>query len=236
MTPALLSPIPNVASAPASARQQPVEAQTGLLRLEFPRAKRIADIVVASILLLLALPLGVLIALLILLESGGPVFFGHARIGRGGRRFRLWKFRSMTPDGDALLSEHLERHPERAVEWLHFHKLKDDPRVTKVGRFLRKRSLDELPQLWNVLRGDMSMVGPRPIVDEEVQKYSRVFPLYTRVLPGLTGLWQVSGRTETSYRRRVELDTTYIRNWTLRLDLQILIRTVRVVLNGHGAY
>jgi Undecaprenyl-phosphate galactose phosphotransferase WbaP len=236
MTPALLSPIPNVVRAPGSARQQPVEAPAGLLCLEFPRAKRIADIVVASILLLLALPLGVLIALLILLESGRPVFFGHARIGRGGRRFRLWKFRSMTLDGDDVLREHLERRPERAVEWLHFHKLKDDPRVTRVGRFLRKRSLDELPQLWNVLRGDMSMVGPRPIVDDEVQKYSRAFPLYTRVLPGLTGLWQVSGRTETGYRRRVELDTAYIRNWTLRLDLQILIRTVSVVLNGHGAY
>ena len=236
MTPAFLSPFPNVASAQASGHQQPVEAQIGLLRPDMPLLKRAADLLLASILLLVALPLGALIALLIYLESGRPVFFGHTRIGRGGRKFRLWKFRSMKPDGDEVLREHLERRPDLAVEWLHFHKLKDDPRVTRVGRFLRKRSLDELPQLWNVLRGDMSMIGPRPIVDEEVHKYARGFPLYVRVLPGLTGLWQVSGRTETSYRRRVELDSAYIRHWTPRLDFEILARTVRVVLTGHGAY
>ncbi len=236
MTPALLNLAPDVPALPVSGALHLAEMQAGLLRLKLPWAKRITDVLAASFLLLLALPLGALIAILILLESGGPVLFAHTRIGRGGRRFRLWKFRSMAPDSDEVLHDHFERHPDRAVEWLHFHKLRDDPRVTRVGRFLRKRSLDELPQLWNVLRGDMSIVGPRPIVDAEVDKYSRAFPLYVRVTPGLTGLWQVSGRTDTSYRRRVELDSVYIRNWTPWLDLQILARTVRVVLTGHGAY
>ena len=208
----------------------------GLLRPGWRNFKRFLDVASAALLCLVAAPAVLAIAVAIALESPGPILFAQVRIGRGGRRFRVWKFRSMAADADEALQRHLQRNRSDALEWLLTHKLRRDPRVTRVGRFLRRTSLDELPQLWNVLRGEMSMVGPRPIVDEEVQKYSRVFPLYTRALPGLTGLWQVSGRTETSYRRRVDLDTAYIRNWTLRLDLQILIRTVSVVLNGHGAY
>jgi lipopolysaccharide/colanic/teichoic acid biosynthesis glycosyltransferase len=142
----------------------------------------------------------------------------------------------MVGDADALLERYLRQRPERASEWDRTHKLKDDPRVTRVGRFLRKTSLDELPQLWNVLRGDMSMVGPRPIVAAEAAKYGPAFGLYTQVLPGLTGLWQVSGRNDTQYSRRVELDCHYIRNWSAARDLAILFRTAGVIVRGRGAY
>jgi lipopolysaccharide/colanic/teichoic acid biosynthesis glycosyltransferase len=198
--------------------------------------KRIVDVAAASLLLLLTLPLAAVIALAIILETPGPVFFRHTRIGKGGRPFRLLKFRSMVPDGDAVLARHLEAHPDQRSEWLARHKLKRDPRVTRVGRLLRRFSLDELPQLINVLRGEMSMVGPRPIVEQEIPKYGDVFPLYISVQPGLTGLWQVSNRSLTSYRRRTELDGEYIRNRTLAMDLLIMLKTVRVVLFGTGAY
>jgi lipopolysaccharide/colanic/teichoic acid biosynthesis glycosyltransferase len=191
--------------------------------------KGVFDVVFAAALALATLPLGLLIALAIVLDSRGPVFFCHTRLGRGRRPFRLWKFRTMIVASDGLFQEYLHRNPELAREWRLTHKLRGDPRVTRVGRFLRKTSLDELPQLWNVLRGDMSMVGPRPIVPEEIAMYGPAFALYSQVSPGLTGLWQVSGRNDTHYHRRVELDGHYIRHWTLWLDGRILLRTVRVV-------
>ena len=198
--------------------------------------KRILDVIVAALLLILALPLAIAIALAIVLENRGPVFFAHTRIGKGKRRFRLWKFRSMVVDADWMLARYLEAHPERLAEWREMHKLKDDPRVTRVGRWLRRSRLDELPQLINVLRGEMSMVGPRPIVEEEIPKYGPVFPLYVQVLPGVTGLWQVSVRTHTSYRQRTDLDMKYMRERTLWMDLLVLLKTVRVVIFGRGAY
>jgi lipopolysaccharide/colanic/teichoic acid biosynthesis glycosyltransferase len=198
--------------------------------------KRILDVMVAALLLILALPLAAAIALAIVLEKRGPVFFAHTRIGKGKRRFRLWKFRSMVVDADWLLARHLETHPDDLAEWREMHKLKDDPRVTRVGRLLRRSRLDELPQLISVLRGDMSMVGPRPIVEEEISKYGSVFSLYVQVLPGLTGLWQISGRAHTSYRERTELDTKYMRERTIRMDLLVLLKTVPVVIFGRGAY
>lgn len=210
--------------------------RTGLLRPRSQRIKRVFDVVCAVLLGLIALPFGLIVALAIALESRGPVIFAHTRIGKGNRRFRLWKFRSMVADADEVLSRYLERNPACALEWHMAHKLRNDPRVTRVGRWLRKTSLDELPQLWNVLRGDMSMVGPRPIVAAEVPKYGPAFVLYSQVLPGLTGLWQVSGRNDTSYRERVELDSRYIGMWTVAADLRVLLKTVRVVLGGHGAY
>lgn len=142
----------------------------------------------------------------------------------------------MAANADAVLDSHLRQHPEHSDEWRRTHKLKNDPRVTRVGRLLRRSSLDELPQLWNVLRGDMSMVGPRPIVQDEIPKYGANFALYSQVLPGLTGLWQVSGRNDTSYRKRVALDAEYIRHWSFWMDAAVLLKTVRVVLLGHGAY
>jgi len=194
------------------------------------------DMILAIALAPVALPFGVLIALAIVLDSRGPVFFCHPRVGRGRRPFRLWKFRTMIVAGEGAFQEYLDRNPELAREWRLTHKLRSDPRITRVGRFLRKTSLDELPQLWNVLRGDMSMVGPRPIIREEITKYGPAFALYSQVSPGLTGLWQVSGRNDIPYHRRVELDSRYIRNWTPWLDGRILLQTLRVVLRGHGAY
>jgi len=211
-------------------------AASGLLLPDPQRIKRVFDIVFTLCLALAALPLGLLIALAIVLDSRGGVFFAHTRVGKGGKPFRIYKFRSMMAGGDEVLARYLEQNPSLVEEWKLTHKLKDDPRVTRVGRLLRKTSLDELPQVWNVLRGEMSMVGPRPIVLEESAKYGPAFALYTQVRPGLTGLWQVSGRNDTNYQRRVALDCYYIRHWSLWLDAKILLKTVRVVLGGRGAY
>ncbi|AWR86212.1 undecaprenyl-phosphate galactose phosphotransferase WbaP [Meiothermus taiwanensis] len=207
------------------------------LLLPGPRlVKRVIDI---ALVIAFALPVALLLAiigLLIRLDSPGSVFYGQWRVGLSGNRFRAWKFRSMVRDADRLLAEYLQRHPELKAEWEHDQKLKNDPRVTRVGRFLRKTSLDELPQLWNVLKGEMSLVGPRPIVDEEIKRYGSHFSLYAKVRPGLTGLWQVSGRNDTTYAERVAMDVYYVRNWSPWLDLYILARTVWVVLFGKGAY
>jgi lipopolysaccharide/colanic/teichoic acid biosynthesis glycosyltransferase len=142
----------------------------------------------------------------------------------------------MVQNADRVLDEYLIRHPELKDAWEQDHKLRNDPRVTRVGRFLRQTSLDELPQLWNILRGEMSLVGPRPIVDEEIWRYGDKFTLYTKVTPGLTGLWQVSGRNNLPYEERVNLDAYYVRNWSVWLDVYILIRTIWVVASGEGAY
>jgi Undecaprenyl-phosphate galactose phosphotransferase WbaP len=198
--------------------------------------KRILDVSVALLLLILSIPFAAVIALLIVLDSRGPVLFTHTRIGKGNRSFRLHKFRTMVRDADEVLEHYLDTHPDLRTEWMETHKLKNDPRITRVGRLLRRSSLDELPQLISVLRGEMSMVGPRPIVEDEVAKYGPAFNLYLQVKPGLTGLWQSSGRTDTSYRTRIALDLRYLTERTLWLDLRILLKTVRVVLLGHGAY
>jgi Undecaprenyl-phosphate galactose phosphotransferase WbaP len=198
--------------------------------------KRIIDQTVSLLLLALLLPVMLLIILIIRLESPGNALFFHRRIGHGGREFRMWKFRTMRRNGDRILEEYLRNHPEERAQWREKRKLRNDPRVTRVGRILRKTSLDELPQLWNVLRGDMSLVGPRPIVAEEATRYNEWFDLYCRVVPGLTGLWQVSGRSDTDYQQRVDLDSYYVRNWSPWFDIYLLARTVRVVLKGEGAY
>lgn len=190
--------------------------------------------------ILLALPFILvaffIITILIMLDSEGPVFYRQTRIGRYGRRFYVYKFRTMVQNADELLQTYLAKSPELRAEWLATHKLKNDPRITRVGAILRKTSLDELPQLWNILIGEMSLIGPRPIVDAEVEKYGDCFELYTQVRPGLTGLWQVSGRSDTSYEQRVELDKYYVLNRSLKLDIQILWKTVFVVLKKDGAY
>ena len=185
---------------------------------------------------LACLPLIVLISLLVVVDSSGTIFYRQTRIGRRGKRFKVWKFRSMVVDADRVLEQYFERYPQLRKDWEKDQKLKDDPRITRVGKFLRQTSLDEMPQLWNVLRGEMSMVGPRPIVQEEVRRYGDKFKLYLQVLPGITGLWQVSGRNNITYDERVNFDTYYVRNWSVWLDIYILIRTVKVVLAGDGAY
>jgi Undecaprenyl-phosphate galactose phosphotransferase WbaP len=183
-----------------------------------------------------SLPLFLLIMLAVKLDSPGPIFYGHYRLGRNGRPFVAWKFRSMVVNADHVLAEHLQKNALLQSEWENSHKLKFDPRITRVGRILRRTSLDELPQLWNVMRGEMSLVGPRPIVDDEIIHYADKFELYKRVPPGITGLWQVSGRSNVTYSERVNLDTYYVRNWSVWLDIYILLKTIWVVLIGDGAY
>jgi Undecaprenyl-phosphate galactose phosphotransferase WbaP len=184
----------------------------------------------------LLVPVVAVSAILVRLTSRGSIFYGQERIGRNGRRFKAWKLRTMYPDADAILGRWLEEHPDLAEEWAANHKLKRDPRITPLGRWLRALSIDELPQIWNVLTGEMSLVGPRPIVAAEIDKYAEQFEDYLRVMPGITGLWQVSGRNNTTYAERVELDAYYVQNWSLWLDLYIIACTVKVVLLGHGAY
>ncbi len=185
---------------------------------------------------LACLPLIGLISLLITIDSPGPIFYRQTRIGRNGKLFKIVKFRSMVLNADRVLEQYFERSPQMRMDWEQDQKLKADPRITRVGRFLRQTSLDEMPQLWNVLQGEMSMVGPRPIIQEERRRYGDKFELYLQVLPGITGLWQVSGRNNITYDERVNFDTYYVRNWSVWLDIYILIRTIKVVLAGDGAY
>jgi exopolysaccharide production protein ExoY len=201
----------------------------------YPPAKRVLDVVGAIVLAAVFSPLILLIAILMRRE-GGSIIYKHRRIGRDGRAFECLKFRTMVPNADQVLRDLLERDPEIKAEWVRDHKLRCDPRVTPLGRFLRRTSLDELPQLWNVMRGEMSLVGPRPVVREELLRYGRNVRTYLSAKPGITGLWQVKGRNDTDYRRRVVLDTYYVRNQNLMLDLYILFKTTRVVLGGSGAY
>lgn len=199
-------------------------------------AKRAFDVALSAALLAILAPFLAIIAISIWTMSPGPVLYSHRRLGLGGREFAAWKFRSMVQDGERVLDRYLRDHPEMRAEWDRDRKLRRDPRITGIGRFLRKTSLDELPQLWNVLRGEMSLVGPRPIVKAEVERYGPKYSLYCKVRPGITGLWQVSGRNKTTYARRVELDEFYVRNWSIWLDIYILTRTAGVVLTGDGAY
>ena len=194
------------------------------------------DVAIAAAALLFFAPLILVVALMVMAERSGPVLFAHPRIGRDGRRFHVLKFRSMCVDADRRLAEHLAADPEAAREWARDHKLRHDPRITSVGRFLRASSLDELPQILNVLRGDMSIVGPRPIVEAEVAKYGRFFPTYCSVRPGITGVWQVSGRNDVSYRRRVAMDVVYARRKSVALDVRLMLATVPAVLARRGSY
>lgn len=196
--------------------------------------KRAFDVCASLFLLLLAAPLFVVIGLLVALD-GGPIIYRHARVGKGIRPFDCLKFRTMMLDADGCLQEYLSYHPQAKAEWVRDQKLVFDPRVTPTGKFLRATSLDELPQLINVLRGDMSLVGPRPVTSAELSHYNRHVSEYASVLPGITGLWQVSGRNDLSYERRVELDCEYVRQHTLFMDFKILLRTVGVLLSRRGA-
>lgn len=197
---------------------------------------RALDVVVSLGLIFLLAPLMITIALLVMVTDAGPVFFGHRRLGRDGRTFRCFKFRSMVSDAEARLSNLLAADSAARAEWERDHKLKNDPRITPIGAFLRRSSLDELPQLFNVLIGEMSLVGPRPIVDAERGRYGRYFSVYCQVRPGLTGLWQISGRNDVSYRRRVALDVAYARSQSFALNLKIMMMTVPSVLRAHGSY
>lgn len=207
-----------------------------LLRGTDQIAKRVTDVLLTLLLAVPAVPLGILLAVAVKLDSRGPVLYRHDRLGRNGKPIRILKFRSMHAGAAARLERHLEQHPQLRAEWNQRHKLSNDPRVTRIGRLLRKTSLDELPQLFNVLCGHMSLVGPRPIVSEEISRYGDSFEIYKRVRPGLTGLWQVMGRSNLGYDERVELDVYYVRNWSLWLDIYLLARTVTAVFAKDGAF
>jgi Undecaprenyl-phosphate galactose phosphotransferase WbaP len=197
--------------------------------------KRVFDTAAAMVLLVLLSPIMLLIALLIR-RDGGPAIFAHPRVGKRGRIFNCFKFRTMVVDAEQQLEQLLQQSPELRQEWQDERKLRHDPRISAIGRFLRRTSLDELPQLLNVIRGEMSLVGPRPVVKPELQRYGDQLGYYLMVRPGMTGLWQVSGRNDLDYDSRVYLDTWYVKNWSLWYDLIILLKTVKVVLQRTGAY
>jgi exopolysaccharide production protein ExoY len=190
----------------------------------------------AAVLLLLLAPLLLAVALFIWRCDGAPVLFGHYRVRQNGRLFRCLKFRTMYLESQQMLAQLLEHDADARAQWQRDQKLVDDPRITPVGRFLRRTSLDELPQLINVLRGEMSLVGPRPITVAELTRYGRVRWHYLSIAPGMTGLWQVSGRNNTSYEERVALDERYVEQRSLWLDLSILLRTLKVVIARDGAH
>lgn len=198
--------------------------------------KRSADLICSVLGGLAILPLLIGLALWIKIESPGPIFFRHKRLGLNGKHFNVLKFRTMIINAEEVLQGYLKNNPELQKEWDEDHKLRNDPRVTKVGEFLRRTSLDELPQIFNVIMGEMSLVGPRPIVDAEIPKYAEAYANYIRVRPGMTGLWQVSGRNDTSYTYRIRMDCYYISNWSIWMDIWILARTPMIVLKGSGAY
>lgn len=199
-------------------------------------SKRAMDAILAAVLLLACLPLFVLLCIAIRLTSPGPALYGHERVGLRGKPFRCWKLRTMVCDGDAILKAHLASNPEARREWDETRKLTDDPRVTSLGKVFRTYSVDELPQLINVLFGDMSFVGPRPVVEDELKRYGAYRHAYLSARPGITGLWQTSGRSDTSYDYRVALDDRYVREWSFATDMRILLRTVPVVLGARGSY
>ncbi len=198
--------------------------------------KRAFDICAASLAIAVLMPIMFLCALAVLATSRDRIIFRHRRVGLHGESFDCLKFQTMVRDGDRLLREFLATHPEARAEWDATRKLRNDPRVTAFGKVLRKTSVDELPQLFNVLKGDMSIVGPRPVVEQELSKYGVRGGAYMHCRPGITGLWQVSGRSTTTYQRRVACDAYYARNWSPALDAKILILTLPVVLGSRSAY
>ncbi|KWV51643.1 exopolysaccharide biosynthesis protein [Rhizobium altiplani] len=199
-------------------------------------AKRAFDVSAACLGLIFLSPLFLMVMLLVKLSDRGPIFYGHRRIGHNGQEFRCLKFRTMVTNGDKVLQEHLRNNPKAMEEWRETRKLQDDPRVTVVGAVLRKLSLDELPQLFNIIRGEMSVVGPRPVVRDELEKYENAAVYYLQARPGLTGLWQISGRNDVSYATRVAFDTHYVENWSLVRDVVIIARTIPAVCAQRGSY
>jgi exopolysaccharide production protein ExoY len=210
--------------------------QTVLARPVGGATKRAFDIVFALIAIVVLLPLLAGCCLVVLATSRGPILFRHRRIGYGGRNFDCLKFRTMETDAEQKLRDYLAQNDDARREWQANHKLASDPRITPFGAFMRRSSLDELPQLFNVLLGDMSIVGPRPIITDEVEKYQEYFGVYASGRPGVTGLWQVKGRNTTTYPQRVAYDVEYLRNWSLLRDIWIVIATVGEVCTGRGAY
>ncbi len=201
------------------------------------RLKRICDLAISLITLPLILPVIGIIAILIKLDTKGPVFFIQERLGKDRKRFKCLKFRTMYPQADRILAAFFQRHPEIKDKWEKYKKIKGcDPRVTRVGRFLRRFSLDELPQIFNILRGEMSLIGPRPYLPAELPDMGAYTDVILSIKPGLTGLWQVLGRNEIPFRGRLKLDAWYVSHWSLGLDILIFFKTFKAVISGNGAY
>jgi len=199
--------------------------------------KRLFDIVFSLFAIIITLPITIPIAIIIKLTDGGSIIYGHERVGKDGKKFKMLKFRSMCMNADKKLKEILKNDSKAKEEWEKTFKLKNDPRITPIGKFLRKTSLDELPQFINVLKGDMSVVGPRPVVEEELKKYYKdKAELYKSVKPGVTGYWQVEGRSDTDYNERIKMDEYYIKNRSFLMDLKIILKTIKVMITGKGAY
>ncbi len=220
----------------APVRARASRTRTEQIARQTDLSRRVLDVITASAALIFFLPLMLLISLLIFAQDGGGPIYSQTRIGLNGRRFPCLKFRSMIVGADQRLPDLLAHDETARLEWAHDHKIRNDPRITRLGALLRKSSLDELPQLLNVLRGEMSMVGPRPIVEAEAVRYGHRFSSYCSVLPGITGLWQVSGRNNTSYRRRVALDYLFAQRRGLGIYLWILVKTAPAVLMRKGSY
>jgi exopolysaccharide production protein ExoY len=223
------APMPSTAGAVAG------RASSGAVHPVGGTAKRIIDVGVATVALIALSPLFLFVAILLRLTDPGPVFYGHKRVGLGGKSFRCLKFRTMCIDSDAVLERLLASDPAAAAEWTATRKLRHDPRISRVGRVLRAYSVDELPQLINVIRGEMSLVGPRPVVTSELTRYGNAAVHYLSARPGITGLWQVSGRSDTTYRARILLDAQYVTGWSLQDDIVILLRTIPAVLGARGS-
>lgn len=222
-------------------RDDPLVVQREAVMLALPSdgfyseaLQRRVDIIIALAALLILWPIMLIVAALVVVATPGPVFYSHPRIGRGGKVFGCLKFRTMRCNSDILLQALLSSSPALNAEWQVARKLRNDPRTTAITRFLRRYSLDELPQIFNVLRGDMSIVGPRPLATDEIHFYAERFPIYCSMRPGITGLWTVSGRNDVTFHRRVELDCEYARMRSLRSDIWIMFRTVPVVFRGTG--
>lgn len=198
--------------------------------------KTVFDLLFGLLAFIIVLPVMLVIGLLIYIDSPGPIIFSHRRVGLNGEQFPCFKFRTMAVNAEQMLNDYLANNSAAKAEWEKDRKLKDDPRVTKIGQFLRRTSLDELPQIINVIRGEMSLIGPRPIVEDELPLYGKYANDYLSVLPGISGLWQVSGRNDVEYSERVKMDSWYVRNWSIWLDIMIALKTVKVILSGKGAY
>lgn len=213
-----------------------VNVQNNLARPYYRFVKRVFDILLIVASCWISIPIMMIIGGGVWLNDPGPIFFSHIRIGRNGKTFKCYKFRTMVVNANVKLREYLATHPEAKEEWDKSYKLKNDPRITRVGHFLRKSSLDELPQLFNVLKGEMSLVGPRPIIRTEIRKYGDYIQDFYLVRPGITGVWQVSGRSDTTYDERVRMDSWYVHNWSVWIDIVYLVKTILVVIKRKGAY
>ncbi len=200
------------------------------------RLKRLFDLLVLMLLLPITIPLILFISIIIKLTSKGPVIFTQYRVGKGGKLFKIYKFRTMHINAEETLQELIKNNPEIHQEWKTKRKLKNDPRITRIGKFLRKTSLDELPQFLNVLKGQMSIIGPRPYLPSEIEDIGEKSRIILSVNPGITGLWQVNGRSNTTFRHRINLDCFYVKNWSIWLDILIMLKTVKVVIKCDGAY